>query len=336
MVRRHCGGGPLLNQTSKKTESLRLMRRRVPADLPITRNSLALFRLGEQCNNKCPMCSNSGRPEAFFQPIPELLRRADFLHNAGIRNVILTGGEPTIHPGFWLVIERLRQHGIQWDINTHGRTFSGAEFTDRCVQAGLGRAIVSLHSHIEADSCLISGMSARGHAEVLGGIDQLLATTVAVSVNCVLTELMQGNLASYIEFCLARWGVGYTVKLVFPSTAGKGGDWQHIQLRLRDVQADLQQAIEIAEFRGLKLAFESLPSCIVGDASMDNMGRGGFGETHYLDDITGDRLYPIRHIEAQFNVFPESCQGCAAIGRCSGVAEVYLRRYGAAELRRFR
>lgn len=326
----------MLNQTSKKAESLRLMRRRVPAELPITGSSLALFRLGEQCNNKCPMCSNSGRPEAFFQPTPELLRRADFLQSVGIRNVIVTGGEPTIHPGFWPVIERLREHGIQWDINTHGRTFSDVEFTERCVQAGLGRAIVSLHSHVESDSCIISGMNSRGHREVLAGIDQLLGTTVAVTVNCVLTQLMLGNLRHYIEFCMARWDVSYTIKLVFPSTAGKGGDWQHIQLRLRDFEADLQQAIEIAEFRGLKLAFESLPNCVVGDADIDNMGRGGFGETHYLDDITGDRLYPIRHIEAQFNVFPEICRGCAAIERCSGVAEAYLRRYGAAELRPFR
>lgn len=326
----------MLSESTKKPESLRLMRRRIAADLPITGSSLALFRLGEQCNNKCPMCSNSGRPEAFFQPTPELLRRADFLHSVGIRNVIVTGGEPTIHPGFWPVIERLQHHGIQWDINTHGRSFSSIEFTERCAQAGLGRAIVSLHSHIEGDSCLISGMNARGHAEVLGGIDQLRATTVAVTVNCVLTELMIGNLASYIEFCLARWGVGYTVKLVFPSTAGKGGDWQHIQLRLRDFEQDLQQAVEIAEFRSLKLAFESFPSCIVGDAGIDNMGRGGFGETHYLDDITGDRLYPIRHIEAQFNVFPEICRGCAAVERCSGVAETYLRRYGVGELRPFR
>ena len=69
----------------------------------------------------------------------------------------------------------------------------------------------------------------------------------------------------------------------------------------------------------------------LGDANLRNVARSGFGETHYLEDLNGDRLFSIAHIEAFFNVFPQSCRSCAAFEQCPGVAEDYLRLHGAKE-----
>ena len=63
----------------------RLMRRRTPPTLAVTPRSIALFRLGEACNNHCPMCSNSGRPEAWLTPQEELLKRVDWLASQGMK-----------------------------------------------------------------------------------------------------------------------------------------------------------------------------------------------------------------------------------------------------------
>src|SRR5690349_8568280 len=108
--------------------SPQLFKRRVPDDAPVTAKSLALFRFGEQCNYRCPMCSNTGDPSLFFHATDELVRRAAFLHGCGFTRVIVTGGEATIHPGFWTVIEQLAAYTMTWDINTHGRTFSDRQF----------------------------------------------------------------------------------------------------------------------------------------------------------------------------------------------------------------
>ena len=139
------------------TTSLRLFQRRAAQEQAVTPYSLALFRLGEACNHRCPMCSNSGRPEAFFVQPDDLLRRADFLHELGFRRVVLTGGEPTIHPGLPALVARLRELGMSWDANTHGRRFADPEFAAWAVESGLHRAIVSLHSHELEASCVVSG-----------------------------------------------------------------------------------------------------------------------------------------------------------------------------------
>ena len=84
------------------------MRKRTPRPAPVTATSTALFRLGEVCNNHCPMCSNSGRPEGWITAQGELLRRVDRLKAWGFSRVVVTGGEPTVHPAFWAVVAKLQ------------------------------------------------------------------------------------------------------------------------------------------------------------------------------------------------------------------------------------
>src|SRR4029453_12729514 len=100
----------------------RFFKKKVPDEEPITPHSAALFRFGEQCNNDCPMCSNTGEAALFFHPTEKLLERAAFLQRCGFRRAIITGGEPTIHPGFWTVVEWLHANGFTGGANTQGRT----------------------------------------------------------------------------------------------------------------------------------------------------------------------------------------------------------------------
>src|SRR5438477_4197137 len=167
----------------------RLFRKNVPDDEPVGPHSAVLFRFGEQCNNDCPMCSNTGEAALFFHPTETLLRRAAFLRENGFRRAVVTGGEPTIHPGFWTVVERLEADGFTWDINTHGRSFAKDGFARRAAQHGLKRAIVSLHSLRPATSAAIFGTREAAHHETVAGIDRLLDAGVDVTLNCVLTRL---------------------------------------------------------------------------------------------------------------------------------------------------
>ncbi|MBX3025711.1 radical SAM protein [bacterium] len=314
-------------------QTLKVLRKRVSDDAPITARSAVLFRFGEQCNYHCPMCSNTGERALFFRDTDELLRRAAFLHGLGFRRAVITGGEATIHPGFWTVVERLFGYGMVWDTNTHGRTYATPGFATRAVSTGLRRAIVSLHSHIPATSAAIFGTREASHHGTVAGIEQLLAAGVAVMVNCVLNELNLPHLEEYVSWARDRFGPRTTFKLVFPSTIGKGGGWSAIAaLRFRDVRDTMQRLRAQAAARGTRLFFESFPSCVLGDARAHNLGRSAFGESHYLDDATGDRVYSMRHIEAQLSGYGEHCRDCAALRRCPGVALAYLRRHGDAEL----
>lgn len=315
---------------------MRLWKKSIPEYAAVTPRSAALFRFGEQCNNHCPMCSNTGEAPLFFHATDELLRRAAFLHACGFRRAVVTGGEATIHPGFWAVVERLAGYGMVWDINTHGRAFSKRPLARRAREMGLERAIVSLHSHHEATSAAIFGASEEAHRETVAGVDRLLEAGVQVMLNCVLTRLNLDQLEDYLREGERRYGRSVAFKFVFPSTSGKGGQWPGIAtLRYGEVRERVRRVRALAMQRRLRVFFESFPNCILGAPETMNLGRSGFGETHYLDDATGDRLYAMRHIEAELSAYGDSCRTCAAVRRCPGVALGYARRYGVAELTPF-
>jgi MoaA/NifB/PqqE/SkfB family radical SAM enzyme len=313
--------------------SQQLFKKSVPDNAPVTSQSAALFRFGEQCNNHCPMCSNTGDPSLFFHSTDELLRRADFLQGCGFKRVVVTGGEATIHPGFWTVIEHLAAARMTWDVNTHGRTFSDRPFTQRAAHTGLKRAIVSLHSHDPATSAAIFGSTEQAHHETVAGIERLVEAGVALMLNCVLTRLNLAQLEDYLKFGVQRFGHAVAFKFVFPSTIGKGGRWPGIaDLRYRDVQGSVRRLRALAARMHLRIFFESFPNCILGDPDSRSLGRSRFGETHYLDDATGDRVYSMRHIEAELSAFGDACRHCTAARRCPGISRQYARQHGVDEL----
>ena len=282
------------------------------------------------------MCSNTGDAALFFHSTDELLRRAALLRRCGFGRVVVTGGEATIHPGFWTIIERLAAYGMIWDINTHGRTFSKPLFAQRAVENGLKRAIVSLHSHRAATNAAIFGASEEAHHETVAGVDRLLKAGVEVMLNCVLTRLNLPQIEEYLQAGHQRFGRRVAFKFVFPSTIGRGGQWPGIAtLRYSEVRGLVQRLRDRAAQMHLRLFFESFPNCILQDSDAVDLGRSGFGETHYLDDATGDRVYSMRHIEAELSAFGEACQQCVAARRCSGVSLAYAKRNGVGELTPF-
>jgi hypothetical protein len=154
-------------------------------------------------------------------------------------------------------------------------------------------------------------------------------------VNCVFTRLNLDHVDEYVRECHRRFGRVVSFKFVFPSTVGKGGQWSGIALRYRDVRAQVAALRALAIELQVPIFFESFPNCIVQDPAATNLGRSAFGETHYLDDASGARVYSMRHIEAELSAYADVCRECSALRRCPGISLGYAQRHGVDELAPF-
>lgn len=103
-------------------------------------------KLTRVCNRSCNFCNEEGDMRTIGQAEPDkaLFECVNTLTRAlGIRRVMLTGGEPTIHPHLKEIV-----HGIEADevsITTNGiRPFPAATW-GVLREAGLGKVIVSIH-----------------------------------------------------------------------------------------------------------------------------------------------------------------------------------------------
>ena len=309
------------------------LKRKRPAPLAIDQQSLVLFRLGEMCNYRCPMCPVTGLRERFFHSVEDLLDRIDYLADLGFRGLVLTGGEPTIHPGFRVAVERIYQYKMDWKINTNASGFAAGELSEFCFDRGLQHAIVSLHSHVPSVSARIFGTKEQEHHLTLRGIEALLVCGVEVMLNCVLTRYNLHHLAEFVAFVAAHFGSDCDLKIAFPNDSGVGKFWEGVDLRYSEVKPFIGEAQQAADELGLALHFEGIPNCVHGNPEPRNFGRSQFGETHYLDERSGRVLRQINQLEQQAAHFSPSCAKCRAANVCSGVTAAYCQQNGFDELK---
>lgn len=100
---------------------------------------VTLIELGERCNLSCPVCYAESGPQAGgFHSYEKVVRMLDaVVASEGEPDVVqLSGGEPTLHPEFFRIMDAARERPIRHlMINTNGlRIAQEPEFAERLAQ----------------------------------------------------------------------------------------------------------------------------------------------------------------------------------------------------------
>jgi radical SAM protein with 4Fe4S-binding SPASM domain len=114
---------------------------------PVTAPFKADIALTYACNNACPHCYNEA--ERFTMPslsFTEWKRVLDKLEEIGVPHIILTGGEPTLHPDLTTIIRYADQLGLVVGMNTNGRMLAQKSRTQAIANAGLNHVQITLES----------------------------------------------------------------------------------------------------------------------------------------------------------------------------------------------
>jgi MoaA/NifB/PqqE/SkfB family radical SAM enzyme len=115
-------------------------------------------RLTYDCNNKCVFCLDSDTHDGEMRDPDDVKTQILEGRKKGATRLILSGGEPTIHPRYIDFIKLGRLAGYRRiQTVTNGRLFAYQEFIDRCLAAGLHEITFSLH-----------GPNARVHDALVG------------------------------------------------------------------------------------------------------------------------------------------------------------------------
>src|SRR5207302_10883544 len=72
-----------------------------------------------RCNLSCAYCNEYDDHSAPV-PVEEMYRRIDRLASFGTTIIIISGGEPLLHPELDLIIRRIRQNGMTAGMITNG------------------------------------------------------------------------------------------------------------------------------------------------------------------------------------------------------------------------
>ncbi|MBK7859770.1 MAG: radical SAM protein [Archangiaceae bacterium] len=178
----------------------------VLTDFPVE----VLIKTTLNCNHKCPKCLHGmgvfPAGPRFNMKLETLDKVLDEGAQKGLRSVVFTGGEPTMHPQIFEFLSRAKAHGFD-DVSmvTNGSKLTDA-LIDHLIDCGLTRLNISLDAATSATFVATHGVD--HHARVVDAIERLLARRERrgselplLSLSFVLSEESRGELDAFLE----RW-----------------------------------------------------------------------------------------------------------------------------------
>ena len=152
---------------------------------------LSVVEINEHCNLNCPICyADSGTHRTEHRSLEEVCRMLDaVVANEGEPDVVqLSGGEPTLHPHFFEILDEARKRPIKHlMVNTNGvRIAQDAEFVARLASYGPHRLEIYLQFdslRAEALKTLRGADLTRIRQQALSRLNEAgLSTTLVVTV----------------------------------------------------------------------------------------------------------------------------------------------------------
>lgn len=279
--------------------------------------------LWDKCNNKCSMCTNPDRPWLSPNGLPEegydyeiLIGRIKRLKEKITSSdaVILTGGEPTLHPRFLDVFRFVCQNFPQQEIRilTNGRRFFYKDFTKSVLEADNLSIAVSLYGPTAKINDGIT-RTKNSFEQTTKGLENLLLyrnNNQIIEIRTVISQLSYQYLGQILDLIKKRFSSVDRVILIFMEIEGQADkNFKTVGISYSQVRPYLEKLYPLfSSFKELRLYH--FPLCALKS-----------------------EFWPFvwRTLPAEEVAFVSPCKQCQYKKYCLGIHKGYLEKLGGKE-----
>ena len=203
----------------------------------------------DRCNFRCTYCMPADGlrwlPSEQILSVQEIGRLVRLLVSLGVREVKLTGGEPTVRPDLVDIVRRVRAVDASLDVSMTTNGYLLDRLAERLREAGLDRVTVSCDSLLRHR---FAEMTRRDALErVLAGIDSAMAAGLGpVKVNCVVVGGTNEDEAP--EFARLARELGVEVRFIeyMPLDAERAWERRRV-VPSRDLRTRIEERFPLVE-----------------------------------------------------------------------------------------
>lgn len=277
--------------------------------------------LWNKCNNRCVMCTN---PKDFWESdiyTQEFLEKRLLDLKKELKendSILLTGGEPTIHPKFLEILRFIREHYPQHhiDLLSNGRRFFYTEFATEVMKISGLTVAVALHGFNSRTHERIT-RSPGSFQQTLVGIKNILnfkspGLGQLVEIRVVIHKLNYRDLTKILKLIKKEFGQADRVVLIFLEVEGRGSDnFAKVGLTYAKFKPYLEKIYPFfGKFNELRLYH--FPLCVLPPKFWSYTWR----------------TLPQHEVD-----FLPSCEKCSYKNYCLGIHHGYLEKVGEKEFR---
>ncbi len=280
-----------------------------------------IFCAWNLCNNNCIMCTNPrgfrNKEDAKNYLLPELLERIKSRKKEILltgREINLTGGEPTIHPQFLTLLQKLRKEFPSNSIcfASNGRRLVYKEFTKELLRINNLKLQIVIHSANPKTHDEITGVpgSFQQTIEGLENFFKFRNKTHFMELRVVLLRQNFQELNNIYSLMHEKFSSAERVATIFPEYEGKAEEnIKKIKITFEEIKPYIENAIENWGKKFKNFYLYHFPLCTI------NSKYWGFLM----------RSLPPDHPEV---FFMEKCDSCFYKDSCLGVYKNYVHYFG--------
>jgi MoaA/NifB/PqqE/SkfB family radical SAM enzyme len=281
--------------------------------------SECIIRVNYRCNQNCLFCFVDTQcddpPEKVIHETVESLMKG----REKVRIVSFSGGEPTLNANLAGYVGILRKTGAtEICLQTNAVLLSDYERVVALAESGLDSAFVSLHSHDEFISDLITGTEG-SFRRTLKGLENLAGNGIFVYISHVINSFNYSALPDFVDF-VSKELHGMPIVFSFASPHMYEMMFRGVIPRLSRIRDPLQKALQNCIDR--KIPFSGLPSmcgiplCILGP------------DIKFYPDI-----HPVNQAALQGVMHKnDGCRTCSMNDWCYGIRAFYVSMFGDEEM----
>lgn len=320
--------------------------------------------VGYACNNNCVFCMEDDRQGRYQRLVAQTAGdvRRMLTREPGIREVMFTSGEPTLHECLPDYVRMARDLGYEViGLITNGRRLAYRPYLETLLEAGLNHVLVSIHGpDARTHDALVRTRGA--FAQALRGLANLAVLKgryprLKVHTHCVLNRRNARKVGPYLDAMRPFHVDQHVFSVMMPE--GRGARLMDTLMpRYSDVAAEFERVLatrsadEVARVFLLDIPYcttTRLPDSVRGyveryfhfepdgsvhfDQVRDGLARD-LAEDGLLEPsaLEGDRTHYAKvskaaHDEA-VRLKREECRACGFEGMCRGVFRLYVERFG--------
>lgn len=295
---------------------------------------LGYIQVTRFCNQECRFCSNPVLNKSI--PLVKARRYIDIYKEKRYAGVLLTGGEPTLHPALNEMIRYAQENEIGCRIITNGQKTADPAYLKSLVDDGLGHMMISIYSnqdkiqaYLTKNDCSLSNIrKTLKNARKLG---------LRVDVITVINKYNSDHLSLIVKWLLEEFGfIRHFIWNNIDPLMNRASRNPDTIPRLNDFELELHRAMDFLSGRGLSFRVERVPLCYMSgfehcSTETRKIVKGEVRSIYFLDKkgyviqkgMKGFRGYSKAPCCHNICSLHEICAGLYAGGRQYSLDELY-------------
>jgi MoaA/NifB/PqqE/SkfB family radical SAM enzyme len=299
-----------------------------------------LFKVTSQCNDNCKFCIERKfmRKNRKNLSLKEIRNNFEYLKdNFRVDYVVITGGEPTLHPDFFKIIDYFYKKGIEFRIITNLLNFSNEKFTKKAMPyfssakeldfSGKENKIIGSINDLPLNAAAAKRIA--GLENVLKRGFPLMLIVVIYKDNLESLPELISYLSNLFKKHRYAKPMNMELRMIYIEGTLKSLLEASLPTDFPKIKHSVQKAIKTADSLGITLTLWNFPLCY-----LDNVPRfkdESIRERKQRKLLKVNKDFQLKNIQMRdFEEYFEkdkSCSGCKLNDYCSGIDGAYITKY---------